>query len=121
MRKVLGGSLRQAGILAAAGIVALENGIDRLKADHSKALYLAKEINNHPVKVNLEAIQTNIINVDVSSTGLPASQIKNELETAGLRINTISDGSIRLVTHKDVSESDIKKAVHILKRYFTSL
>ena len=118
MRKILGGSLRQAGILAAAGIVALENNIEMLETDHRNALYLAKEINEHPVKVDLETVQTNIINADISSTGLSSIQIKNDLEEAGLRLNAISDEKIRLVTQKDISETEIKKSVHILKNYF---
>lgn len=118
MRKILGGSLRQAGILAAAGIVALENNVERLETDHKNALYLAKEINEHPVKVDLATVQTNIINADISSTGLSSFQIKNDLEEAGLRLNAISDEKIRLVTQKDISETEIKKSVHILKNYF---
>ena len=104
--------------LAAAGIVALENNVERLETDHKNALYLAKEINEHPVKVDLATVQTNIINADISSTGLSSFQIKNDLEEAGLRLNAISDEKIRLVTHKDISETEIKKSVHILKNYF---
>jgi len=118
MRKILGGSLRQAGVIAAAGIVALEEGVERLKTDHKKATYLAKEINSHFTKVDLKTVQTNIINADISSSGYSAFQLKTDFEKSGLRLNAISDTKIRLVIHKDISDEDIKAAAELINNHF---
>ena len=118
MRKILGGSLRQAGVIAAAGIVALEEGFERLKTDHEITTYLAKEINNKYLKVNLRTVQTNIINADVSASSNSAFQIKKELEQSGLKLNAISETKIRLVIHKDISKAEISEAAEILNNHF---
>lgn len=120
MRKILGGSLRQSGIIAAAGIVALKDGFERLRTDHENATYLASKINNQYIKVDLQTVQTNIINADISASSNSAFQIKKELEKSGLKLNAISETKIRLVIHKDISKAEISEAAVILNNHFNN-
>ena len=112
-RKILGGGMRQAGFLAAAAIYALENNIDRLKKDNSKAKYFAGEINklewvnNDPLSV-----QTNIV---VFSVPDKYSDKLLKLKDKGVLVSKGSYDKLRAVFHLDVSEDDITKAVEIFK------
>lgn len=114
-RKMLGGGMRQAGILAAAGIVALEEMIDRLADDHANARFLAEGLAKLPgVSVDLERVQTNIIQADVSGTGLPAAAFSDRLKARGVLANASSPTAIRFVTHKDVSRAQVERALEII-------
>ncbi len=115
-RKLLGGGMRQAGVLAAAGLVALEETPPRLAEDHANARRLAEGAAELPgVVVDPEAVQTNIVIFDVSGTGLPADEICARLRT---RHGVVASGfgpSIRMVTHYDVSRADIERALEALR------
>lgn len=120
LRKILGGSMRQAGVIAAAGIVALEDAVEKSKVDHENALYLARNINTEYMKIDVDAVQTNIVIADISSSGRSAAHLVNELEQKGLRLQAISDTKVRMVTYKDISAEEIKKAVSIINNYFNN-
>jgi len=109
VRKILGGAMRQAGILAAAGLVALDTMIDRLAQDHARARRLAEAIANLPgFSVDLETVQTNMVYVQ---TRQPARYVVQQLETLGVFCLDVFAHTVRLVTHKDVDDEDITHAI----------
>ena len=114
MRKMLGGGMRQAGVLAAAGLIALEESPKGLAEDHANAKRLAEGLAGLPgVKIDPEKVVTNIVIFDVADTGLTADSICAQLRERG----TLASGfgsSIRMVTHYDVSRADIEKALNAL-------
>jgi threonine aldolase len=113
----LGGALRQAGILAAAGIFALHNNVERLAEDHAKAKLLARGLAGiGGLRVDAERVETNIVLVDVSPSGHAAAQMLERLQAAGLRLSYVSPTVIRAVTHLDISEEDIREAIRIFEQ-----
>ena len=115
-RKLLGGGMRQAGVLAAAGLVALEETPPRLSEDHANARRLAEGLAELPgVRVDPEGVRTNIVLFDVSGTGLAAERICALMrEGRGVLCSGFGD-SIRMVTHYDVSRADIETALEGMK------
>jgi Threonine aldolase len=120
--KLMGTNMRQAGIIAAAGIVALKNNISRLKEDHDNAALLGnllQSIDN--VIMDPAADQTNFVYLNVTPTGLTAQQVVDGLGAKGLLVARMTDESIRLATRMGVSRADVEKAAVIVKEYFASL
>ena len=113
-RKRLGGGMRQVGILAAAGLIALTESPKTLHVDHENARLLAEGVANLPsVSIDAERVRTNIIIFDVSETGKTSAEIVSELKES--EILAIPFGkAIRMVTHYGVSRADIEKTLHIL-------
>jgi len=113
-RKRLGGGMRQVGILAAAGLIALEESPKRLHIDHENARRLAEGVANLPgVSIDAERVQTNIVIFDVSASRKTSVEICNELKTQ--EIYAIPFGkAIRMVTHCDVSQADIETTLTAL-------
>ena len=110
----LGGAMRQAGIIAAGGIYALENNVERLKEDHENARYLAEALINFPeIKLNLETVQTNIILFTVK--GITASELVGKLLEKGVRLSVMGKDQLRAVTHLDVSREDIDYVIQIFQ------
>lgn len=115
-RKRLGGGMRQIGILAAAGLIALEEGPKRLHEDHENARALASGVAEIPgISIDPASVQTNIVIFDVSGTGKKSSEICARLKEEGVVAIGISESQIRMVTHLDVSRSDIDTAISTLK------
>ena len=118
-RKILGGGMRQAGVLAAAGLVALEESPKLLHVDHANARRLAEglaEIDG--IRIDPEMVVTNIVLFDVSETGIAADEICARLKDR----NVLASGfgsSIRMVTHYDVSGADIETALREIKTVAT--
>ncbi len=116
-RKVLGGGMRQAGILAAAGILALQENVDRLSEDHTNALTLAEGLSRiDDMEIDMALVQTNMVFASLR-TGSPEA-LAAYLKDAGVLINI--GNPIRLVTHLDVNTEDIHRAVSLFESYFTS-
>lgn len=116
MRKLLGGGMRQAGILAAAGIISLENMVDRLAMDHENAKFLAKELNGvGGIKINLSKVQTNIVLLDLSDTVMDAPTLLSKLAEKNVRASQFGPYTVRLVTHKDISLEDIEGTIQRIK------
>jgi threonine aldolase len=114
-RKRLGGGMRQIGILAAAGLIALEEGPKRLHEDHENARRLADgvaEING--ISIDLESVQTNIVIFDISGTGKMSGELCSKLREAGVLAIGISDKQIRMVTHLDVSRANVATTVDVI-------
>lgn len=113
-RKILGGGMRQAGILASAAIYALQNNIQRLKEDNNNAKYFATEISKIPnFNVKIENVQTNI--VVFSYNGKSKMEVIKLLEENGVRISSGSYDNLRAVFHMDVSFDDVKKSIDIIR------
>ncbi|MTI86093.1 MAG: low-specificity L-threonine aldolase [Firmicutes bacterium] len=113
-RKALGGGLRQAGILAAAGLVALEN-ITRLSEDHANAGRLAQALNDLPgLEIDLNSVQTNIISVNFSGQ-ITAAEFVQKMAEKGVKCNATGPYSVRLVTHLNISGSDVDRAISIIE------
>jgi threonine aldolase len=115
-RSVLGGAMRQAGILAAAGIVALNTMVERLAEDHLHARMLAEALANTKVNIDLSTVQTNIVLFDVSPLGIKAAGFIQELKNSGIKASEYGKYLVRLVTHKDVSRANIEYAVSVLAK-----
>jgi threonine aldolase len=118
-RRMYGGGMRQAGVLAAAGLYALEHNIARLKDDHEHAQRLANLLANIPtVSIDLKSVETNMIFFDVASSRSPADLVA-ALKAEGVLINAVGGRTYRAVTHLDVSTDDIDRAGQIFSRVFT--
>jgi threonine aldolase len=107
----MGGAMRQAGIVAAAGVYALENNVERLAEDHANARLLADRLATVPgVAVEPEAVETNIVYFDVKGTGLTAADVYQALLERGVRIGRNSPFRMRAVTHLDVDQAGVEAA-----------
>jgi threonine aldolase len=110
-RKRLGGAMRQAGVLAAAGLIALEESPARLHEDHENARYLAGKLSDLPgIKLNLDRVRTNIVIFDISGLGMSTLEFSEELRSRGVLANGINPTHMRMVTHLDVSRADCECA-----------
>jgi threonine aldolase len=104
--------MRQAGILAAAGLYALEHNVDRLAEDHGRARALAEFLAGLPgLRVDLEETQTNIIAVELDSAPLAAEDIQRGMAERGVLLLTMGPDRLRLLTHLDVNDEDIRVAM----------
>jgi threonine aldolase len=119
-RKLFGGQMRQAGIIAAAGIEALDHMVGRLAEDHQKARTLGKALFDEGLPVGQDA-QSNMLKLDVSPLKLTAKEFQGELGKRGVKVHTVSQNDVRLVTHKDVSEQDCLTAAKIIGQFWKEL
>ncbi len=116
IRRMYGGGMRQAGILAAAGIYALEHNIPRLKEDHEHARRLALRLQKIPgVSIAPDQVETNILVFDLPDTRRSAADIVADLKKAGVLLNPVGPRTFRAVTHLDVSGKDIEEAGQIFE------
>ena len=120
-RKRLGGGMRQAGILAAAGLIALEESPKRLHEDHANARRLAEGLAEIPgIGIDPESVVTNIVIFDVSGTGLPPDAICSRLKDAGV-FAFGWDNVIRMVTHCGISADDIESTISAARNSLTEI
>ena len=111
-RKMFGGGMRQAGMMAAAGIYALENNIDRLREDHRRARQFAEALVDMPnFSVNLEAVQSNIVYIGVGKG--QSKRAIEELAKHGIDILDTDDSTIRAVFHLHITDEDLEKAIEV--------
>ena len=117
VRKMVGGGMRQAGVLAAAGIVALTEMVDRLAEDHQTARTLAEGLADLPgLQLDLETVQTNIIIFGSPRSSSEGPSFAQALAREGVMIGDIGGGQFRAVTHYGVSQEDIDKALSIIRK-----
>ncbi len=117
-RKRLGGGMRQAGILAACGIVSLTKNVERLADDHARARRIAELVTTLPgLSVNLDGVQTNMVLVD---TERPAAEWQAALGTEGLLCFPVAANRLRLVLHADIDDAQISRAEEIFKKLATA-
>lgn len=116
-RKMLGGGMRQAGILAAAGIVALTQMVDRLAEDHDNAVYLAQAVADQGYGIDVTTVETNIVIFDISPFALSIEQFISDLNSRGIKANPFGTTKVRMVTHHGISRSDVTYAISILGEF----
>jgi threonine aldolase len=122
LRDLMGGGWRQAGVMAAAGIVALEKMVDRLSEDHANARALAEKLADVPgLTIDLETVQTNMVYVDVEGMGVPAPEFVAHLAQRGVLSGPFGERRIRLVTHRLVGPTDLDRAVRIISELAADL
>jgi threonine aldolase len=120
-RKLLGGGMRQVGIIAAAGVYALKHNIDRLAEDHVRASRLAHALAAiGTIRVDLEAVQTNIIVIDVSDSSFTVDQCILLLEQEGVLVVPFGRTTIRAVTHLDIDDDDVERSVAAFEKVFAT-
>jgi threonine aldolase len=113
-RKALGGGMRQAGVLAAAGLMALENGPKRLHEDHANARLLAEALAHmEGVEIDLDTVETNIVIFKLAGGG-SAKDLTARLRARGVLMSDVGPSAVRLVTHLDVSRGDCITAAEVL-------
>ena len=116
-RKRLGGGMRQAGVLAAAGLIALEEHPKLLRRDHENARFLATALARIPgIGIDAPAVQTNIVIFDVSGTGLTPSEFSARLKQRDVLINGINAHQMRIVTHYDVDRAGCQQALEMIEQ-----
>ena len=115
LRKMLGGGMRQVGVLAAAALVALEEGPKRLHVDHENARLLAQGLAQIPgIGVQPDKVQTNIVLYDVGATGLSSTQFLKRLAERHVLGGPVDARRVRMVTHLDVDRNDIEQSLRII-------
>ncbi len=115
-RKIFGGALRQAGVIAATAIYALENNIERLAEDHRHAKQFAEEISTlDGIKIDPATIETNIVFFHLDSQRGTAAQFSKKLQSKGVGIGAMGKQKLRACTHLDISQEDIQQAVQDMK------
>jgi threonine aldolase len=114
-RKMLGGTLRQGGVVAAAGLVAVKTMVDRLAEDHAHARVLAEKLNAIPgVSVQMRTVRTNIVRTDVSGLGVPAATVAAALAEAGVLVLSPTADALRWLTHRHVTAADVDQAATVM-------
>lgn len=121
-RRMYGGAMRQAGILAAAGLYALEHNIGRLKDDHDHAKLLARALRGIPtVRVDLGRVETNIVIFELVESSRSAAKVVEAMKAGGVLINAVGPSTFRAVTHLDITESDVERAAVVFQRVLSAL
>ena len=114
-RKMVGGGMRQAGIIAAAGIVALKTMVDRLAEDHAHARQLADGLANIPgLHIDPQLFQTNIVMVDVDPSLCSVPEFIGRLAQLGVKVTYPGGGRFRMVTHRHITSEDVTTAVDLV-------
>lgn len=117
LRKMVGGGLRQAGVLAAAGIYALEHMVERLAEDHLNARRLAEALSTVPgIRLDPEPPQTNIVFWGLEDPELPVAGFLRDLEAEGVRVLELGRGRIRAVTHYGITAEEVSQAAEAVQR-----
>ncbi|MEO0141948.1 MAG: low-specificity L-threonine aldolase [candidate division WOR-3 bacterium] len=115
-RKMLGGGMRQAGIIAAAGIVAISDMIGQLRKDHVNARLLAEGINRIPgLSIDLERVKTNIIYFDLVNPKITPEELLQKMAEKGIRFLSTGPRQFRMVTHYGVNRADVKRTIRVLR------
>jgi threonine aldolase len=113
LRKVMGGGMRQVGLVAAAGLYALKNNINRLQIDHNHAQVLASALESKSFCKHIRPVQTNIVLMELQP-GINSAQLMMEFAQQGLALVPMGADLLRLVTHLDISESDVERSLEII-------
>jgi len=120
-RKMFGGGMRQAGIIAAAGIYALEHNVERLAEDHKNAKTLADAINsNEAFALDIDKVESNIIIFDINpkfQSKIDAEQVASRFAEKDVFFSPVDRYSMRIVTHLDVEEDDIKQLADMVLQF----
>jgi threonine aldolase len=115
VRKVFGGGMRQAGILAAAGLYALKNNVGRLKEDHQKAKLIGEELKSVSFVESVLPVYTNIVIFHLRKERMGGGVFEAKLKEQGIRVSAFGKDTIRMVTHLDFTDSMLNKTLEVLK------
>ncbi|MGE0821565.1 MAG: low-specificity L-threonine aldolase [Candidatus Binatia bacterium] len=122
LRKMVGGGMRQAGIIAAAGLVALDEMVERLAEDHQTARQLAEGLADLPgIRLDLDTVQTNIVIFGAENPPPEGPSFAQVLAREGVKIGDIGDGRFRAVTHYGITGQDIKEALTVMRRVWKEM
>jgi threonine aldolase len=116
-KHLFGGAMRQAGIVAAAGLYALDHHVQRLAEDHANAKRLAEGLAAAGMPVDVDQVETNFVLLDAGALGLAADEAVARLRAGGVLLSFASRKNVlRAVTHLDVSAEDVEQAVELIPR-----
>jgi threonine aldolase len=113
---LFGGALRQAGIVAAAMLYALDHHVDRLAEDHARARLLAEGLAENGAPVDVDAVETNFIGVDVASIEMEVEEARERIKEHGVLVGLLSPGVLRVATYLGVTDEDIEMAADAIPR-----
>jgi threonine aldolase len=113
---LFGGALRQAGVVAAAMLYALDHNVERLAEDHARAKRLAEGLAAAGLPVDVEATETNFVGIDVASAGMDVREAQNRIAEHGVRVGLLRPGVVRVATHLGVSDEDVDRAIELIPR-----
>jgi threonine aldolase len=117
LKHLFGGAMRQAGIVAAAGVYALEHHVERLADDHARARRLGEALAEAGLPIDLEQVQTNFVQIDVGPLELTQAEALARVHADGVGLSgTVHPTVLRAVTHLDVSDEDIDRAIELIPR-----
>jgi len=119
IRKALGGGMRQAGFLAAAGIYALQNQVEDLKLDHEKSNFLKEALKSRDWVTSIREGRTNIVIFDLKM-GVSADDFLRKMEESDILCSAFGPSTIRMVTHRDVSKDETRKCVEVINQLNTA-
>ncbi len=114
-RKRLGGGMRQAGVIAAPGIISLEKMVDRLEEDHVNARRLTEGLKELGVDIDPDRFKTNIVMMDTSQFGMTAEKLRTKLEEKNILTLALGKNSMRFVTHREISTEDIDEVLDVFE------
>ena len=116
-KHLFGGAMRQAGIIAAAGLYALDHNVERLAEDHTNAKILARGLAEIPgIQIEVEHVETNMVFFDVAGLDITAQEAVARLWEEGVRMGVAGRTRIRAVTHLDVTQAQVERAVEVAQR-----
>jgi threonine aldolase len=114
-KHLFGGAMRQAGVVAAAGLYALDHHVERLADDHARARRLAEALDAAGVPVDLDQVETNFVQVDAEPLGLTRAEALGRLSEAGVGLSgTIHPTVMRAVTHLEITDEDVARAAELI-------
>jgi threonine aldolase len=113
---LFGGAMRQAGIVAAAALYALDHHVERLAEDHARAKRLAEGLADAGLPVDVDAVETNFVGLDVAALGLTVAEAQERIAEAGVLVGGLRPGVVRVATYLGVSDDDIERAVDAIPR-----
>ncbi len=114
-KHLFGGAMRQAGVVAAAGVYALDNHVERLADDHARARRLAEALADAGMEIDLDRVETNFVQVDLAPLGLDRAAALSALRDAGVGLSaTIHPTVVRAVTHLEITDEDIERAAEVI-------
>jgi threonine aldolase len=116
LKFLFGGALRQAGVVAAAMLYALDHNIERLAEDHARAKRLAEALAGAGLPVDVDATETNFIGIDVASVGLDVAEAKERIARQGVLVGVLRPGVLRVALHLGVTDDDVDRASELIPR-----
>ena len=116
LKFLFGGALRQAGVIAAGMLYALDNNIERLAEDHARAKRLAEGLAAAGLPVDVDAVETNFIGIDVASIGVDSKEARARLRDAGVLVGQLRPGVLRVALHLGVTDDDVDQALELIPR-----